>query len=145
MSEDGRIFLGERQCDGTAAPEPESNKNAIGGCHARLVGCSSIQTEDQSEVGDAGGKDHTDHTDPEGLPRYPDLDDPRDIVFVGHMGLLATGQDTPENGARMLGIPVEKVREVVALWQRLDGIGNPRDALRQIRGQTSPQPPASIP
>jgi hypothetical protein len=35
-------YFAERQSDGTAAPEPEFKKGVIGGCHARLVGCSSL-------------------------------------------------------------------------------------------------------
>ena len=35
-------ILNQRQSDGTAAPGPESSKNVNGGCHARLVGCSSF-------------------------------------------------------------------------------------------------------
>lgn len=30
-------FLNQRQCDGTAEPEPESKKELTGGCHARFV------------------------------------------------------------------------------------------------------------
>jgi hypothetical protein len=37
-------FLAYRQSDGTAAPGPESSKNVNGGCHARLVGCSSFRS-----------------------------------------------------------------------------------------------------
>ena len=45
-------FSNQRQSDGTAAPEPVKVNEPNGGCHARLVGCSSFSL---SEVADAIG------------------------------------------------------------------------------------------
>ena len=121
----------QRQSGGTAAPEHEFKNKLIGGCHARLVGCSSFNDEEFSLFNDickARGWNPLDLTRTQ-------------MIEVLEEVLRVAERPTPEESQRRKAFLLEVTPERLALirqWvaRRRDGKCGPPVA-KTTEGQTS--------